>query len=100
MSDGYEIGGRYREDPIGSRLERGRSRSLSQQKSGRDLGLTPSEQRQKAVLMRQFMRNPEGETNSVAYRESPCWCDCGRHLRGESGLCSKCEAAFARGDLG
>ena len=42
-------------------------------------GLTPSERAQKAKLMRQFQRMPEGQSgNSRAYVESPVWCHCGR----------------------
>ncbi len=94
---GYEYGGRYSQDPINSHHEKGRSRSLSQQKSGRDIGLTPSEKRQKAVLMRQFMKNPEGSTNSEAYRNSAAWCKgCnGRRLAEAGGLCASCTERLA-----
>lgn len=60
-------------DPIGS--EKPRGKSAYQRKSGRDPGLTPTEQHQKNVLMRQFMRNPEGTQNTSAYKEAECWCD-------------------------
>lgn len=55
-------------------------RSVSTRKSARDGGLTPTEQRRKDTLMRQFMRNPEGGGvgNSEAYRNSQAWCWCGR----------------------
>lgn len=63
-------------DPVGS--ERGRS--VSQRKAGREPGFTPTEQRTKDRLMKQFCKNPEGGGvgNSKAYRESPVWCWCGR----------------------
>ena len=100
MTSGYEPFGKHRSDPIGTQLEKGRSRFPMQRKEGRDPGLTATEKTRKGQLMRQFMKNPEGSINSVAYKEASCWCDCGRGLRGESGLCVRCEAAFARGDLG
>jgi len=64
--------GRIDGDPLGS--ERGRS--VSQRKSGRDPGFTPTEQRKKNELMKQFQRNSEGGGvgNSAAYRASPLWC--------------------------
>lgn len=71
MSDrGYEIGGRYKDDPIGSEGPRGKSRG--QRKSGRDgPNWTPTEQREKNQLMRQFMRfgSGAGAGVSAAYRE-------------------------------
>lgn len=44
-------------------------RSASLRKLGKDgNSLTPTEQRKKNQLMRQFMRNPEGSLNTEAYR--------------------------------
>lgn len=67
-----------------SRRKRGRQdgdppiavgRSVSQRKSARDGGLTPTERRTKDRLMRQFQRMPEGQSgNSAAYVSSPLWC--------------------------
>lgn len=88
IKGGWEQGGRYSSDPIGSQHTVGRSRSLGQTKSGRDPGLTRTEKHLKNGLMRQFMVNPEGGGigNSEAYRNSPVWCDCGR-LRGHEEPC-------------
>lgn len=73
MRRGFEMGGKYAHDPIGS--EHARGKDAFRRKSGRDLGFTPSELHQKAELMRQFMKNPEGPGgNSMAYQESPVWC--------------------------
>ncbi len=71
---GFELGGKYANDPIGS--EKPRGKDTYRRKSARDPGLTPTEQRQKNELMRQFMTNPEGGGigNSKAYRESAVWC--------------------------
>lgn len=75
-------------------------RSVSQRKSARDGGLTPTERHKKNALMRQFMRNPEGggTGNSPAYRESALWCShpgCkrsnGTHSHGKC-LCEWCTA--------
>lgn len=88
MKRGYDIGGRYSQDPIGSQGEK----SLSQRKSSRDFGLTPTEKFQKNQLMKQFCRLESGVEDVEAYRNAPCWCGCERGLRGESGLCAKCEA--------
>ena len=96
MSDAWGLGGKFSQDPIGSKGEK----SLSLRKSGRDLGLTPTEQRQKAQLMRQFLKRDGQQGSTEAFRSAECWCDCGRGLKGDAGLCSRCEAAFMRGDLG
>lgn len=63
-------------DPVGSEAPRGKSRF--QRKSGRDPGFTPTEHHQKAQLMRQFMRNPEGSPNTEAYRNASCWDENGK----------------------
>ena len=84
MKRGHEIGGKYREDPIGSDVPRGKS---TERRKHRNDGpsWTPTESRIKNQLMRQFMRNPEGtaHASSEAYRASPAWCPyCeGRRLR-------------------
>lgn len=78
-------------DPLGSEREK----STAQRKSGRDPGLTPTEQHRKAQLMRQFLRldGPKGSTEE--YRNSPVWCACGRGMnrrgkRGDTLPCAKC----------
>ncbi len=55
---GYEVGGKFSQDPIGSERSRGKSRS--QRKHRNDPGWTPTELHVKNQLMRQFMKNPEG----------------------------------------
>lgn len=88
MKRGFETFGRYRENPIGSE-----GRSAERRKSGRDPGLTPSELHRKAQLMRQFMRNPEGPGGvSDAFREAPCWCECGRLRVAPGQPCARCQA--------
>jgi hypothetical protein len=81
---------RHPEDPIGSETPRGKA--SFRRKSGRETGLTPSEQHHKNQLMRQFMRNPEGTVNPVAYTSSAVWCCCGRGLnrRGIDGSTVPC----------
>ncbi len=64
-------------DPIGSEAPRGKARF--QRKSGRDPGMTPTELHQKAGLMRQFMKNPEGPGGrSDAYVNASCWDENGK----------------------
>jgi hypothetical protein len=60
-------------DPPGSEAPRGKNR---ERRKGRYDGntWTPTEQHIKNGLMRQFMKNPEGSTNSEAYRNSSIWC--------------------------
>jgi len=60
--------GRVNGDPIGS--EKPRGKDSSRRKARNDPGFTPTEQRQKNELMRQFMKNPEGGGigNSEAFR--------------------------------
>lgn len=78
-------------DPQGSEKARGKDRS---ERRGRfDPGLTPTEQHIKNNLMRQFMRNPEGEPPSEAYKNAPCWCrgcDGKRLASTKVGLCDGC----------
>lgn len=90
MTVGMVKRGRIDGDPIGAEAPRGKSRY--QRKSGRDPGLTPTEVHQKNLLMRQFMKNPEGTINSEAYKTSAVWCrGCdGRRLAVLDGLCSSC----------
>lgn len=64
--------GRQNGDPLGSERPRGKDRS--ERRSRFDPGFTPTEQHIKNGLMRQFMKNPEGSTNSEAYRNSSIWC--------------------------
>jgi hypothetical protein len=63
-------------------------KSVSQRKSARDGGFTPTEQRTKDRLMRQFLRRDGLHGNSEAYRASAVWCWCGRlngtHAHGEA----------------
>lgn len=72
-----------------SRAKRGRQngdppvsagRSVSQRKSARDGGFTPTERLKRDRLMTQFRRNKEGGGvgNNAAYVCSPVWCHCGR----------------------
>lgn len=92
MRKGYEMGGKYRDDPIGSDKPRGKS---SQRRKHRNDGptLTPSERHKKNGLMRQFMRTGEGPGgNTPEYRAASCWCaECGRHFRAEGAeVCFSC----------
>jgi hypothetical protein len=50
-------------------------KSVSQRKSARDGGLTPSETHTKNRLMKQFMRGDGPRGNSPEYVASPLWCD-------------------------
>lgn len=84
---------RHPEDPYGSEVPRGKA--SYRRKSGRDPGLTPTEQHHKNKLMRQFMRNPEGTVNPIAYTQSAVWCECGRGLNrravdGSTVPCKRC----------
>lgn len=76
MTTGFEYGGRYKDDPIGSDKPRGKNR---EQRKHRNDGatLTPTEQHIKNNLMKQFCRM-EGSTNSEAYRNASCWDETGR----------------------
>lgn len=74
-----------------------RGKSRSERRSGRDPGLTRTEQKRKGDLMQQFRRTGEGEGgNSDAYISSPAWCAgaCGgRRLAIANGLCVPCTGA-------
>lgn len=89
-----EVGGKYREDPIGSVGPRGKS--LEQRKHKLDgPSWTPTERVIKDKLMRQFMKLGEGCLgNSASFRESPLWCEvCGNFPKvgdGSGGLCLRC----------
>lgn len=67
-------GERHRQLGDPAKLKRDNTKSHHARKSKHDAGLTPTEQRRKDVLMRQFMKTHEGERNSEAYRNSPIWC--------------------------
>ncbi len=68
--------GRQNGDPVHSEAPRGKDRS--QRKSARDGGWTPTEERKRNELMRQFLRLDGPKGNSEAYRNSKVWCRCGR----------------------
>jgi hypothetical protein len=61
-------------------------------KKGRyDGGYTPTEQRIKDGLMKQFCKLPEGSQNTAAYTSAECWCACGRLKDQEHGdKCRRC----------
>lgn len=90
MKRGYDVGGKYSQDPIGSDQPRGKD--TSRRKHRNDPGWTPTELHQRNALMRQFMKNPEGEQVGEAYKASPAWCrGCdGRRLAMSDGLCGSC----------
>ena len=72
MTVGRKRRGWQNGDPPGS--EKPRGKSSYRRKGSRDgKELTPSEQRQKNELMRQFCKidGPKGTTE--AYRSAPCW---------------------------
>lgn len=90
MKRGFELGGRFRENPIGSE-----GKSVSQRKAARDgKTWTPTESRLRDKLMRQFVKGTLDGTkgNSAAYTGSPLWCrGCdGRRMAVEGGLCGDC----------
>jgi hypothetical protein len=91
MKRGYGVGDKFSQDPVGSDESRGKNRERRKHKLDGPT-LTPTEQHIRDGLMRQFMRNPEGEPNGEAYKNASCWCECGRGLKAESGFCSRCEA--------
>lgn len=91
MSNGYELGGRYSADPIGSETSRGKD--CSKRLSSKDgPHWTPTEQHQKNQLMRQFLKRDGSQGASEAYVNSPVWCrGCdGRRLAVTDGLCGVC----------
>ncbi len=74
MKRGYEMGGKFSSDPIGSDAPRGKNRERRKHRNDGNT-LTPTENHIKQNLMRQFMKNPEGGGigNSESYRNSECW---------------------------
>jgi|ERR1700755_2094896 len=94
MTRGFELEGRYREDPIGSE-----GKSLSRRKHRLDgTSYTPTEQRTKDGLMRQFCKQVEGVylRDVAAYTSSPVWCPfcSGRRMRmAEGKSCAPCARA-------
>lgn len=91
---GRDLGGKYRDDPIGSEEPRGKS--LERRKHRNDGNtLTPTEQHIKNSCMRQFMKNPEGteSANTKSYKASPAWCrgcDGRRLATSDDGFCMSC----------
>jgi hypothetical protein len=90
VKKGFELGGKYSQDPIGSQ-----GKSLSQRKHRLDgPSWTPTESRQREQLMKQFCKLEGQSGNSSAYINSPVWCPgCnGKRLRAVArGLCERCE---------
>jgi len=88
----YEIGGKHSSDPINSHVPRGKD--TSKRKHRNDPGWTPTEEKIRNQLMRQFMKNPEGSAHADtdAYKNSPVWCvGCnGRRMAVMGGLCEAC----------
>lgn len=70
-------------DPINSG-----GKSNSKRMGRYDGSYTPTEQRKKDSLMRQFCRD-EGPPPSQAYLNAPCWCECGR-LKSVGDMCERC----------
>lgn len=68
--------GRINGDPIGS--ERPRGKATGRRKGRYDSGWTPTEERKRDALMKQFTKLEGPSGNSAAYRASPLWCWCGR----------------------
>lgn len=88
MKRGFEAFGKHNQNPIGSE-----GRSAERRKSGRDMGLTPSEKRRKSQLMRQFLQRDGSQGSNEAYCSSPVWCDCGKRMRPAPGVsCERCAA--------
>lgn len=74
-------------DPIGAHLPKGKSNAA--RKGRYDGSYTPTEQRTKDRLMKQFCRD-EGPPPSQAYLDSPCWCACGRLKAEGKEQCARC----------
>lgn len=73
-------------DPVDSP----RGKSLERRKGRFDGGYTPTEQKIKDNLMKQFCHLPEGTAgNTQEYREAECWCACGR-LKSTPTQCARC----------
>ncbi len=98
VKSGWGVNERYAADPIGSNEPRGKD--TSQRKHRNDGGWTPTEERQREQMLRQFMRNPEGTANrdESAYKTASCWCSgCdGRRLAVASGLCLNCASDYLK----
>lgn len=74
-------------DPFDSDKPRGKSNA---KRMGRyDGSYTPTEQRLKDSLMKQFCRD-EGPPPSSAYLNAPCWCECGRLKAEGKEQCQRC----------
>lgn len=77
-------------DPTGSEKPRGKARSA--RKGRYDGGFTPSEQRKKDQLMRQFLKGYDGPRGaSLEYVNAPCWCEypgCSRLKSGYEKYCA------------
>lgn len=84
-------------DPVSAKETRGKSNAA--RKGRYDGSFTGTEQRIKNELMRQFMRTGEGGGmgNSQAYRNAPCWCECGRLKAEGKNFCAKCIEAGHEG---
>lgn len=72
-----------------------RGKNRSERRSRSDPGWTPSEQRMRSKLMKQFARLDGPSGNSQAYLESSIWCACGfgmnrRALDGSTVACVRC----------
>jgi hypothetical protein len=66
---------RFRSNGDPTHLKRSNTKSHHARKGRYDGGFTPSEQRLKAKLMRQFIRGYDGPRgNTEEYRNSPLWC--------------------------
>lgn len=74
-----------------------RGKAASMRKGRYDGSWTPSEQRKRDQLMKQFCSLEGVNGNTAAYRNSACWCACGRGMnrRGADGVttvpCVRCE---------
>lgn len=72
-------GEKHRKNGDPTFLKRANTKSAHARKGRFDGGFTPSEQRKKDQLMRQFIKGYDGPRgNSSEYMNSPCWCWCGR----------------------
>lgn len=88
-------GERHRKNGDPTRLKRANTKSHHARKGRYDGSFTPSEQRLKNKLMKQFTRLEGPSGNSAAYLESPVWCACGfgmnrRGVDGSTVPCRKC----------
>lgn len=70
VKKGYEAGGKYSQDPIGSDKPRGKATGRRKHRNDGP-NWTPTEQHRRNELMRQFMRTGEGGGGtSSAYRSN------------------------------